>query len=199
MSKQCINCGSSLPDHATHCSTCDTPQYSQNPTVPGADPMPTLGMKWYKFLIYFALFFTAFVNVVGVVENIHSIRQLLPFQGAVGYVDDLIRSTTILISLYSAACLGFALWALIVRRKLARFCADGPKQLILMRLFGAVTTIVYIVAAIVIMNNAQEAARMQVFNISGLIEEAVSTVITTIVWILVNKSYFEKRSHLFFN
>lgn len=67
----CRNCGNSLPDGTQFCPSCGTPcdaasAASVNPVNP-VNPVfeaPKYPMKWFKFLIYFALWFGGILNVL---------------------------------------------------------------------------------------------------------------------------------------
>ena len=113
----CPRCGATLPEGGNFCPVCGGNlqssaksssgqqgwQFSYNQ---GRPPYaPALPMKWYKFLIYFLLWFSGVVNIIG----------------SFGYF-----GAGFLGTLYGLVCIAAGALAIYTRYRLAQYRADGP-------------------------------------------------------------------------
>ena len=150
-----------------------------------------LGMKYYKFLIYFALFFTVFsciVNCVSLFTGAHydAVFSAVYGPGAVG--SEMIYKTypaiKIVDRVYGVLLLFIAVGALIMRSRLANFKMKGSNQYIIFLLIMVVINTIYIICS------------------SIIIKSADFTLVTSTVDVarfFLEKLYFSKREHLFVN
>ncbi|MBE6602011.1 MAG: hypothetical protein E7637_05860 [Ruminococcaceae bacterium] len=141
------------------------------------------GMKWYKFLIYFALFASALLNVIS---------AILYFSGNVyknsGTVYKVFPKLQMLDSLYGVALIVFAIFALVVRSALANYKGKAPKLLIRYYLISGLVSFIYLIAASVIVSDSRVSVGTSAFVI----------VLGSILGAVINAIYFKKRAVLFY-
>lgn len=146
-----------------------------------------LPMKWYKFLIYFALIAGAIINfatgttmVTGYVYEIQSgisADAVYSMYGGLKAID----------IIYGLVLFGVAVLGFITRNKLANYKADGPKFVYMV--YG-------ISAAVVLIYNILVGA---VTGLSVMSASVIASFIVQLVMIWANIKYFSKRAHLFVN
>lgn len=219
----CPACGRQLSDDARFCPGCGSPVTPASPeTTPGppaadgpvcpeaaptpqapqpAQPMPqptpqpptfeatngtAQGMKWFKFVIYAQLFLSAAASLL---------NAFALFTGA-SYGDsaDLVytfysglRAVDILFAIIYVALAGAAIY---VRMRLAKFRRDAPSLYLMFLAASLAAQILYAVFVMVVIGISP----IDMFDIS-----TVTSTITTVVLIVANKVYFERRAHLFVN
>lgn len=145
-------------------------------------PEGEIPMKWYKFVIYFQLWFTLLSGVTnglsmltgscydGMAESLYETYAGLP------YID---RS-------YGMILMGWGIFAVYVRQHLAKYMADGPKLYLLLLAINPVSALVYNLIAGAIVGG---------LDVMSL---AISVIVNVII-IELNHIYFQKRQHLFVN
>ena len=195
----CSKCGSNIEQGAAFCSGCGAPvarsnmqqqneqtsygyqQYGQQQyTQPNVQqqygqsqygyPMYSQPMAWFKFLIYFYLFFVAFLNVLNSVSMF-----LLSLHNYWYYIIPCVLS----LSLEGVA--------IYVRFRLAGYYKNGPSMLLVMYLLFIFYNLIFNAGLIVI------GKRLYITDIFNMVISAIGTVII----IILNKLYFDKRKHLF--
>ena len=147
----------------------------------------TLGMKWYKFTIYFALFLGALSHLVmgfqyvsGMIYAMQSNYEVTA-QQVYAYYGKGLQVTDIV---YGVILFALAVLAIIVRQKLAKFRPDAIKFLIIFYAINIAATAIYsIVSAIIIPEQSA------LTSLGG--------VAPSIVIVIINVMYFKKRVHLF--
>lgn len=144
-------------------------------------------MKWYKFLIYFALIAGAIVNfatgITMVTGSVYEVQSGVSADAVYSMYDGLKTIDVIYgLALFAVAILGF-----VTRSKLANYKADGPKFVYMVYGISAIVVLLYniLVGAVTGLN---------VFNAS-----VVTSFIVQLVMIWANMKYFGKRAHLFVN
>ena len=143
-----------------------------------------LGMKWYKFLIYFSLFAGAVINVA----------SGIPFlNGSIygGYADNVYSVFPALKTvdvMYGIVALATAVLCIVARFALAKYKKNGPALLLSIYAIGIVVSIVYFIAV-----------KSIVTDIDLDTSSIVSSLVSSVVMIIINKIYFDKRKHLFVN
>lgn len=210
----CPTCGCQLPDGSDFCAACGNPvpASAQPACQPPCEqqapyeqpayeqpyyyqaPVPELPMKWFKFLIYLSLFVAAFSNLVNGIAYItgHIYEMQEQVEAATVYdAFPAMRPVDILFGIYQIAA---AAYCLVVRQSLAQFKAIGPKLLI--GLYGATAcaTVLYEVATGIVL-----AAAGAEFDVTSVIGSCIGSVLGFVVMYFCNKTYFEKRNHLFVN
>lgn len=151
-----------------------------------------LGMKWYKFLIYFALFFTVFsciVNCVSLFTGAHYDALVTAYYGEGAGGSELIYQTypgiKIVDRVYGALGIIMAVVTLIMRSRLAKFKTKAAYQYIIYLLIFVVLTTAYDICSAIIIKSAD-------FTLVGADAALVARF-------FLEKLYFSKREHLFVN
>ena len=173
----CERCGNLIPDGRMYCPACGAAVRATTPKEPVA-PYP---MKWYKFLIYFWLFFSAFLNLIsafsyfnGTVQGEYADRVYKAYP-AIKAVDVLSGVLT----------LGFSAWAILTRIALGNYKRQGPIMICLFYIGSAGFNVMYYTLASLITGS-------NLFNTSVIVNVAVSLVIA-----YLNYVYFNKRKSMF--
>ena len=104
------------------------PMYQQPGVMPGySNPMqPQLPMKWFNFLIYFALFFGAIVNVITAISS---------FTESEGVFDIISGILSI----------GVAAFSVYVRFRLSQYKDDAPKMVVTLYTINLAITVLSII------------------------------------------------------
>ncbi|MBR3833169.1 MAG: hypothetical protein IKJ73_02530 [Lachnospiraceae bacterium] len=209
----CKECGTVIPDGQYTCYVCGAfvgtmPAQSEPPTYqqpqmgqyngnntyqnmmnqPNTYSMgsyaPELGMKWYKFLIYFMLFFSCIGNIwngINIFTGGHYDGQkdlVYRYYDGLQTVDMIMGVLSILLGVY----------ALFVRFALADFKRVGPMMFIGIYVFSVVMNILY---ALMVMGVTVEFTFTDVYS--------PISMITHVIMISANYVYFKNRKHLFVN
>ncbi len=146
-----------------------------------------LGMGWYKFLIYFALFAGGILNAgTGILSLTGMIYEVQDVSGVTAEMvyrvyGDGLRVLDILSGL---ALIAAGVFAFIVRDKLAKFKPEAPKFVTILYSFALGASVFYVVLASAITS-------------ISLIESQAVTISMSVVFLCVNISYFRKRAFLF--
>lgn len=149
-----------------------------------------MGMKWYKFLIRFALFFAALTNfaeglgyVTGVVYETETSgrvsAEMVYEMWGVG-----LKIADVLVGI---ALIGLAVFAIVVRNKLAKYKIEAPRCLNIYHFAFCSLKVAY---------------SLIIIGITGtntMVSTAVSSCIQAVVLICINTKYFEKRKSMFLN
>lgn len=155
-------------------------------TAHDSSPIADMPMKWHKFLIYFSLWAGALSNVLsgiglltGSIYNASGADAEMIYR----YYDGLKGMDV----LFGVVSLVMAVLLIVTRFALAGYKENGPKLLIACYAASAVVAIIY---------------PLIVTSITGLgfaeLFDATSLV-TGIVMCIVNKNYYDKRTHMFVN
>lgn len=160
--------------------------YYQQPYYPQPqNTVPYQGMGWFKFLIYFALFFGAFVNLMtGISFLTGSI-----YGGDAEWVYAVYDGLQSLDMILGCVLICIAAFGVFVRFRLSGYYRNGPAML--MGLYGGVVLfdLVYIVGVGMILPEYV----MEEIDFTS----TYSAMITGVIMIFVNRVYFKKREHLF--
>lgn len=158
--------------------------YQQYPQYP--DPYNGHPMGWYKFLIYFALFAGAVLNVLsaftyftGTVYTVNDIDPLAVYA--------LYPSAKIVDIIYGIALLAMAAFMIVTRFQLSGMKKNGPKMVVSLYIINIALAIIYTVAL------------MFVTNIFEFDATTAGQCVVPIVMAIVNKVYFDRRKDLFVN
>ncbi len=140
-------------------------------------------MKWYKFIIYVQLFLTALLNLGSAVSYFTGNQ----YRGNVDAVYATFPGMKTLDTLMGVASIAVAVFGVIVRQKLAGFKKEGPRWYLILFGVSAVASVLYLIAG------------SNITGINLMDSSSVSSIAVSIVMIVVNKSYFDKRQELFVN
>lgn len=177
--KFCTNCGSALMDEGVSDKTAQM----------------ALPMKWYKFLIYFALFASAVLSFISGLDCLTG--NLFSFFGtsaneAYAKYDGLNQ----LLMVSGIVSIAYACLLLATRFCLAKRMKIGPKILLAAYAVNIVINVVSeIVTAYLIASQTGQTLAQSGLSVMGLV---IDTAVGIAV-IVANKVYFEKRSALFVN
>ncbi len=212
----CRNCGFQIGEQQRFCSNCGADNggmgvgQSYNPmntvsnptnTIPAHPVVGILGMKWYKFLIYFALFVAGALNIIsGIMYLTGSIYGAM-FNGMVDAeeVYTMLGSDLKTLDIIFGICaIGLGIDAFVVRSKLAAYKSDGPKYWYMFYSISlGVSTIYNLISTAIIDDAVGEYAGEAIGTATGA--SVIMTVIIGALLVWANVTYFNKRKHLFVN
>lgn len=151
----------------------------------------TYPLKWFKFLIYFALFFGAFYNFV---MGMNYIMGTIYFTQTNGQVTaEMVygmygSSLKILDIVYGIVLLGTAALGIVCRFKLAKYKKEGPRFVYLLYAIALASSVIYTIGVSII---SKAPGTINASFVSGIVVQAI--------YLYANYKYFTKRSELFIN
>lgn len=170
-------------------------KYKENPEAaeaekgPIVDPnAPKLGMKWYKFLIYFALIAGAVINFINAIGYFTGSIYFSGSDGAIS-AEQVYAAFGVLKTIdmvYGAYIVAFAIFALVLRSHLAGFSSKAPKMVTVFYVISIVVPLVY---------NLLTGAIVGV----SVVGESIGSIIVGLIFLFANIRYFKRRAHLFVN
>ena len=213
----CKHCGHQAAEDSVFCPNCGNRLDSAQevpPSQPGSypnytpiTPPPTSGyqptggyytpkntpnfggysMRWYKFLIYFALFASCILNAL---SGLGLVTGLIYGDGRelVYLVFGSLRIVDLIIGI---AMIALAVFDIVVRQRLAHFQSNGPRSLLMLYVASIVVSLLYLILATAIVGDWLLS--------SDTISQYATNIIIAVVMILVNNLYFKKRASLFVN
>ena len=203
--KFCANCGNSLeeaPQTNPQPSQQQNQYYAQqNPYQPpyatGYNPMQPpvyqYPMKWFKFLIYFALFAGAVINFLGGIMALTGAQYNSSGHDVSALVYAFFPDLKTIDLIYGVVCIALAVLAVYTRFSLARFKNNAPNLLYAVYASAGITNLVYAIAVSSIVSKGGE----EFANAVDVVSDGVIPLIVSIVMIVLNKVYFDKRKSLF--
>ncbi len=158
---------------------------SQTDSAPQSSGGVNMPMKWHKFLIYFSLW-------VGAVSN--GLTAIGFWTGSFYTDPETVYHTYAGLKtvdlLMSFVILAFAVLLIVTRYALAGFKTNAPKLLL----------IVYAVYAAVLLLHPLILVGVTGLSFTDLMDSSsITSLITSVVMIFVNKVYYDKRASLFVN
>ena len=148
---------------------------------------PELGMKWFKFLIYFWLFFGALEDLAqSLVLFFNYENEFLDFEY---YFYGNLRWLGIL---FAVVWLAIAAYGIYIRFRLAKFRKGAPKQYIIYEIVNQAVFLIFSLAGEFAMGQSD-------MMIASLVGGIIGSVLGGFVYIYPNIIYFKKRDHLFVN
>ncbi len=213
----CSNCGTQNADNAVVCASCGAPlaaaqpqyqqpqpqyqqpqyqqpqyqqpqpQYQQPLYQPAAPAMP---MNWFKFLIYFSLFAGAALNIINGILGLTGGQ----YSGDADLVYAVFGGLQIVDIIYGLFCVALGAFMIYVRFQLAGYRANGPKYVLVVYAAAASISFIYAIAVSVIISESYSG-----FDTSSIISSAIVNIITSVIMIVANKVYFDKRKFMFVN
>ena len=184
----CNNCGSEIQDGELFCSKCGAPV--QNTVAMPANKYP---MKWFKFLIYFALFAGALINVVYGLNYVNGNIYFVQSNGQVNA--ELIYGAhgsdlKTLDMIYGLLLVAIAAFGIFTRFMLSKYKKIGPMCVYVLYGAGVVVSLLYNVGLTLV--TVLEFS--QIFTPSTIVSMVVS-----VLMVALNYTYFNKRKDLFVN
>lgn len=180
------------------------PQYQQpyGQPVYGAPAPMALTMKWFKFLIYFAMWASAVLNAFNAYAFFSDYRYTekgTSFQKFYYSLFDGLQALDIVVGIL---CIVAAVIAIVTRFRLASFHKDGPKWLSMVYALNILISLVYVIGVIIVVENAAAPGANTEKLLWGedsvfQLQSYVGTMIGGVLMIGLNGVYFKKRKHLF--
>lgn len=205
---QCPKCRAAMPNGAKYCTECgaklpvqpdsvpnvpqpaiqEAPAYEAQPVMTEAPPAQELqpcGMKWYKFLIYFALWSG------GILTALYSFAYFTGTVLGIGIDAELFYSYYPLLRVFHIFCglenIAYGGFAIYTRYRLAQFRRNGPACLYALYIAQFVfALLVQVVTSLILGEWLEGYSFVANFLVFGLI-------------LGLNMKYFRKRNHLFVN
>lgn len=157
----------------------------QNVAPPVQNMAPALPMNWFKFIVYFQLFFVVFVMAVNIVLCVTGLRYGSNASMVYLYYGDL----RILDILYSVLCLFFAGLAIFVQQWLIRYKRNAWVLYLFYIGMTNVVNLLYLIVTNIILGQ----------SLAHLAGNVVGVLLVPVIYIPLNYVYFNKRKHLFVN
>ena len=203
----CRYCGNQLPENAVICASCGAAVENQNtvninPALPYSyqpdsvlqNSMP---MKWFKFLIYFEMWASALLNIISGItaflgKNYGADSDMIYSMFAGLKVADVV---------FGAVEILFAVYIIYVRFQLAGFKKNAPGKLLIVYAAPLIASAVYLVVFFILVYNGVSAMGGSLFDVVDVstFSSMVGSIIGTAIMILLTKTYFDKRKHMFVN
>lgn len=187
----CMNCGKPVQDMVPPVQNMAPPvQNMASPVQNMAPPVqqhttPAQSMKWFKFIVYFQLFFVAVIMLVNLVNSVTGLRYGTNASVVYLYYEEL----QVIDILYGILCLFFAGLAIFVQQWLIRYKSSAW---VLYLFYVGVTNgvnLLYLLVTNIIIGQ----------SIAHLVGNMVGVLIVPAIYIPLNYIYFNKRRHLFVN
>ena len=192
----CYKCNSTIADNSLVCPQCGAEMsvYARRTHESGEDANPftsLIPMNWYRFLVRFSLYasaITSFIN--GILYLTGYIYTMQSGTGTNAYMIYMQFGNGLMISdiAYGILSIAYALFGLIVRKRLASFKKNAPFLFYIWCGAGVVLTTAY-AAAIGFFGGVP--------NSFGL--SVIPQIATEGVYIYLNFFYFSKRKNFFVN
>lgn len=145
-------------------------------------------MKWHKFLTYFSLWAGAVLNVIAAFTRFTG--SMYGSSGEADMVYSYFKGLKTIDVLFGVVMIAIAIFSIVTRFALAGYKAAGPKMLMGLYIIDAAVSIVYLVVASMVTGIA----------LGELIDSStISSLVTGIAMVFVNKAYYGKRAELFIN
>lgn len=197
----CTKCGKEISDNQRFCTNCGAESKNGSDLFQGttsnssntfdiSEGTTSMPMKWYKFLIYFALIAGAVLNLANgimmVTGGIYSVQT--GGQATADLIYSMYGMSLKMVDMfYGIVLFAIAVLAIMARNKLANYKNDGPKFLYLVYGISLGVVLVYniLVGAI---------TGVGIFNVTTVTQLFIQGIM-----IYANIVYFNKRLHLFVN
>lgn len=205
--KFCVNCGAMMEENVKFCPNCGSPveqpeqpeqpaqpqpvyeqPYQSQATQPEDDKYHGFSMKWYKFLVYFALWISAASNAFSGVQTMLGMQ----YDGSANYVYRAFPAMRACDIICGILLLAVAALSVLAAVKLLKLAAVGPKLLIALYIANVVVSIFYIVFTLLATKGMLSLG--DVLTPSVIASLAVSVAMTVVNWV-----YFKKRESIFIN
>ena len=149
---------------------------------------PQMKMNWFKFLIYFALFAGALMNLSqGFLYLTGSIYETLDGIDS-SWVYMLYEDLESADKLYGLLLIAVAVIDIVARFSLAGFKKNGPMLINIAYILPIVSSVIYVIMVSGVVGDLTDATLT-----------SFSSIITGIIFMLANAVYFKKRKHMFVN
>ena len=144
---------------------------------------PDMPMGWHKFLIYFSLWAGAVVNLI----NGFQLLTGAQYEDNADWIYSMYGGLRGVDMLFGAAILALAAACIYVRFQLAGYKRNAPNLLMYLYVANVVVTLAYPL----LVSMTTPLSFGEVFSATSLVGP--------VAFIFINKTYYEKRMHLFVN
>lgn len=189
----CPYCNADILNDAETCKFCGadvSAEKTQAPAIPEAAPLQEtpsrMGMKWFKLQIYFLLFADALSAIANGIMNLTggaSRGEIYSDFGTLKPVD----------MVFGVIALGLAVFCIVTRFQLAEFKKNGPKLFYLLQLAMLVRSCAYEIIGLAIIAPTTDV------SVFLSVKDILISVVTMLIYIVINWIYFDRRRHLFEN
>ena len=155
--------------------------YSQNMyTQPQPMPTPAMPMKWYKFLIYFAIIAGGIINIMSGILYITGMIWDMTDADVYSVFPDL-QGIDVFVGILFIA---IGIYAFPVRSALAKFKKNGPSMLYILYAVNFIVPLIYNIA---------------VTSVTGIdvVSDGMASICVSIAMMVCNIGYFNKRRNMF--
>lgn len=192
----CPKCNVYLPEGTATCPQCgaqlteqpvqQAPQSApQDPwAAPAKRPVNAMGMGWFKFLIYFALF-------AGALMNAYTGIQLLTgshYGGEAELVYTVFKGLKFVDMLVGVLTIGLAVLGIYTRFRLAGYHNNGPTLLTCLYVCAMITNLIYVIG---VQFSVSE------YSLDLDFTSFYTNIASSCVMCVINYYYFKKRAHMF--
>lgn len=153
--------------------------YPQNPALP---------MNWHKFLVYFALWAGAVLNVIYGIITLTG-GQYGIYKELVYAVIPGLKAPDII---YGISLIGLGGFGFYVAASMLKFKKGAPKLLQYLYIAAAALSVLYVIIAVIILSKYSG-------DLGSVIASVAVTLVIAVVMVIVNNIYYKKREHLFVN
>ncbi len=180
----CPKCGKQVPDGSPVCPEC-LQLLTDISVSPGK--ATALPMKWYNFLIFFALWAGAILNLLTGITHLFGWTYAAVGTSSKEIYATLGQGLQILDIVMGAAMIGLGIFSIVVRFQLAGYKKQGPRLLLVLYGVSVVVSILYPIIA------------SAITSVNVMDSSLISSLVVSLVMMFVNYVYFKKRAHLFCN
>lgn len=194
----CPKCGAQLPEGTVFCGSCgeyvapSNPMPNSAPQPRGTTVSPQHPMKWYNFLVSFALIAGAVLNCLNSLTyfsgtvytsqagiSMAEVEMLYDYYPALRVVD----------VLYGVILIGLGILAFNTRKRLKTFDQDGPKMLYTLYGCNIAALVLYTLLAAAVLGT----------SFTDVLGTLIGSLIVPCIMLGCNIVYFKKRMYLFVN
>ncbi len=147
-------------------------------------------MKWYKFLIYFSLFFSAASSLYNAIQVLSGAQYTYSGINQSELVYSFYSGLQAVDIIYGLLILALSVFCIVTRQKLKSFSKQGPQFVLWLYVGSMAIAVFYLIAATIV-------AEIKLYEL--LSTRIVISFIVSIIMVIANKVYFKKREHLFIN
>ncbi len=153
--------------------------------VPPAPSPENYQLKWHKFLIYFALWAGAVLNLSNAVACLNGTQ----YGNQAAQVYTVYSGMKTVDVIYGIALLALTAYMIYVRFELARFKIGAPSKLYVLYIINVVLGVLYTIVV----------SSVTRLPFSSLLSDSVGPIIGAVIMLFINQNYYNKRLELFIN
>ena len=202
----CSYCGNQLPEDAVFCTQCGAKVSTSHTDVPPAtahqqavsiapEMVKYINMKWHNFMIYFGLWAGAAYNLILAIKMLLGLSYTSEnMQGETENISDLVYAMfdglQVVDILFGALLVIIAALAIYTRFQLSAFRERGPKLLLTVYIVSAVWSLTYTVCVVALVG-------YDVLDGTEVVSNTIGELIVSVVAIVINYIYYNKRFNIF--